>query len=216
MFFPEKENDVIVDAENSNNNGLDIIHDSSKTIDTNDKQTEPIVESVVDCNDVSQKELPVQSAHESEEVNTVDKATDVNGDPSKDSDHTIDAENMTVDEPKLIFDSVEVNTMAEENGVQGLLFKKLVFKLIGRIATLMNLIFMTVPKQMMEIVSRQNHLLVMMLNKMMYPKILFRAYKTKLLVRMLGWKKQMRQLMFVEKLPLLIWVQIYLFKVVLK
>jgi hypothetical protein len=62
-----------------------------------------------------QKELPFQSAHESEEVNTVDKVTDVNGDPSKDFDHTIDTENMTVDEPNCIFDSVEVNTVADLN-----------------------------------------------------------------------------------------------------
>ncbi len=32
----------------------------------------------------------------------------MNGDPSKDSDHTIDAENMIIDEPDRIFDSVEV------------------------------------------------------------------------------------------------------------
>jgi hypothetical protein len=44
----------------------------------------------------------------------------VNGDPSKDSDHTIDAEKMTVDEPDHIFDSVEVNTVGEENDVRGL------------------------------------------------------------------------------------------------
>ncbi len=42
------------------------------------------------------------------------------GDPSKDFDHTIDAENMTVDEPDCIFDSVEVNTVGEENDVHGL------------------------------------------------------------------------------------------------
>jgi hypothetical protein len=77
------------------------------------------VDSDVDCNDVSQKELPVQSAHESEEVNTVDKATDVNVDPSKDSDHTIDAENMTVDEPDRTLDSVEVNTVGEANDMNG-------------------------------------------------------------------------------------------------
>ncbi len=59
-----------------------------------------------------------------------------------------------------------------------ILVKILVFKLIGRIATLMSLIFMTVPKQIMEMLSRQNKLLMMMLNKMMYPKILFKAYKT--------------------------------------
>ncbi len=61
-----------------------------------------IVDSDVNRNDVSQKELPVQSAHESEKVYTFDKAADVNGDFSKDSDHTIDAENMTVDEPDCI------------------------------------------------------------------------------------------------------------------
>ncbi len=44
----------------------------------------------------------------------------MNGDPSKDSDHTIDAENMTVDELDCIFDSVEVNTGGEENDVHGL------------------------------------------------------------------------------------------------
>jgi hypothetical protein len=70
--------------------------------------------------------------------------------------------------------------------------KKLVFELIGRIAMLMNIIFMTVPKPMMQMLSRQIQLLLMMLNKMMYPKILFKAYKTKLFVMMLGWKKQMR------------------------
>ncbi len=44
----------------------------------------------------------------------------MNGDPSKDSDHTIDAENLTVDEPDCIFDSVEFNTVGEENDVHGL------------------------------------------------------------------------------------------------
>ncbi len=116
---PSQESDVTVDAENSNIDGLDIIHDSSKTIDTNVKQTEPIVDSDVDCIDVSQKELPVQFAHESEEVNTVDKATDVNGDPSKDSDHTIVAENLTVDEPDCTLDSVEVNSVNEANDTNG-------------------------------------------------------------------------------------------------
>jgi hypothetical protein len=44
----------------------------------------------------------------------------VNGDPSKDSDHTSDAENMTVDDPDHMFDSVKVNTVGEENDVHGL------------------------------------------------------------------------------------------------
>jgi hypothetical protein len=41
----------------------------------------------------------------------------VNGDPNKDSDHTIVTENMAVDDSNLIFDCVEVNTVAEENNV---------------------------------------------------------------------------------------------------
>ncbi len=43
----------------------------------------------------------------------------MNGDPSKDSDHTIDAEDMTVDEPDCILDSVEVNTVGKANDVHG-------------------------------------------------------------------------------------------------
>jgi hypothetical protein len=116
---PSQESDVTVNAENSNIDEPDIIHDSSKMVDTNAKQTELVVDDDVEHNDVSQKELPVQCAHDSEEVNTVDKATDVNGDPSKDSDHTIDAENMTIDEPDCIPDGVEVNTVGEANDVNG-------------------------------------------------------------------------------------------------
>ncbi len=41
------------------------------------------------------------------------------GDSSKDSDHTIDAENITVDEPDCTLDSVEVNTVGEEKDVRG-------------------------------------------------------------------------------------------------
>ncbi len=43
----------------------------------------------------------------------------MNGEPSKDSDHTIDAENMTVDEPDCILDSVKVDTVGEANDVHG-------------------------------------------------------------------------------------------------
>ncbi len=65
-----------------------------------------------DTSTLSAQELPGQCAHDNDGVNSVDKATDVNGDSSKDSDHTIDAENMTVDEPDCTLDSVEVNTLA--------------------------------------------------------------------------------------------------------
>jgi hypothetical protein len=116
---PSQESDVTVNAENGNIDEPDIIHDSSKTIDTNVEQTESMVDDDVKHNDVSQNKLPAQCAHDSEEFNTVDKATDVYGGPSKDSDHIIDAENMTVDEPDCILDSVEVNTVGEANGVNG-------------------------------------------------------------------------------------------------
>ncbi len=68
---------------------------------------------------LSEQELPVQCAHDSEGVNTANKGMDVNGDPSKDSDCTIDAENMTVDVPDCILDSVKVNTVGEANDVNG-------------------------------------------------------------------------------------------------
>ncbi len=113
----------------------------------------------LDDNGVSRKELSVQCVHASEDVNTVDKVTDVNSDRRYDPD---------------------LDTVSDANDVHGHSVKKLVFKLIGRIATLMNLIFMIVPKQMMEMLSRQIQFLMVMLNKMMYPKILFKAYKTKL------------------------------------
>ncbi len=125
----------------------------------------------------------------------------MNGDPSKDSDHTIDAENMTVDEPDCMPDSVEVNTMSEANDVNGHSIQEIDVQIDAENSNLMNLTyFMTVLKPMMQIMSRQNKLLMMMLNKMMYPKILFKAYKTKLLVMMLRWKEQMRQMMLVVML----------------
>ncbi len=165
-----QESNVTVDAENSNIDEPDIIHDSSKIIDANAEQTESMVD--VEHNDVSQKELPVQFTHDSEGVNTVDKATDVNCDPSKDSDHTVDAENMTFDEPDHILDSVKSIQWVRQMTLMVILVKNLMFQLMWRIATLMSLIlFMTVPKPMMQMLSRQNQWLMMMLNKMMYPKI---------------------------------------------
>jgi hypothetical protein len=51
-------------------------------------------------------------------------ATDANGESSKDSDHTIDSENRTVDEHDVdesdcTLDSVEVNTVGETNDING-------------------------------------------------------------------------------------------------
>ncbi len=95
---PSQESVVIVEAENSAIDGLGIIYDSSKTIDANVEQIESVVDFDGECDDVLQKELPFQSVHESEEINTVHKAIDVNGDPNKDSDHTNVAENMAVED----------------------------------------------------------------------------------------------------------------------
>jgi hypothetical protein len=43
----------------------------------------------------------------------------VNGDSSKDSDHTIDAENLTVAKTDCTLDSVEVNTVGEAKDTNG-------------------------------------------------------------------------------------------------
>jgi hypothetical protein len=59
----------------------------------------------------AEQELPGQCIHKNEVVNSFGKATDGNDDLSKDPDHTIDAENTTVDEPDCTLDSVKVNTV---------------------------------------------------------------------------------------------------------
>ncbi len=74
---------------------------------------------IKDTSTLSGQELPGQCAHDNEGVNSVDKATDANGDPSIDSNHIIDAENTNVDEPYCTFDSVEVNTVGEANDTNG-------------------------------------------------------------------------------------------------
>jgi hypothetical protein len=95
---PSQESDVAVNAENSSIYEPDIIYDRSKTIDTVAEQTESMVDDDIDHNDVSERELPVQCIHASEEVNTVDKVTDLNGDCRYDSD---------------------LNTVSEANDVHG-------------------------------------------------------------------------------------------------
>jgi hypothetical protein len=144
-----------------------------------------------DTSTLSEQELPGQCTHDNEGVNAVDKGTDANGDPSKDSDHTIETENTTVDEPDCTLDSVEVNTVGEANDANGHPSQDLMLQLVQRIAILMTLkLFKTVLKQLMQMLSRQNQWLMMMLNVMMYTKILFKAYKKKLSVMMLRWKSR--------------------------
>jgi hypothetical protein len=125
---PSQESDVTVNAKKSNVDEPDIIYDRSKTIDTIAEWTESIDDDDFDHNDVSKKELPVQCIHACEEVNTVDKVTDVNGHRRYDSDlntvsklndingHSsqeidvkIDVENSNVDEPDIIHDNSKTN-----------------------------------------------------------------------------------------------------------
>jgi hypothetical protein len=74
---------------------------------------------VKDTSTLSGQELPGQRTHDNDGVDSVGKTTDGNGDPNKDSDHTIDAENTTVDEPDYTLDSVEVSTVGEANDTSG-------------------------------------------------------------------------------------------------
>jgi hypothetical protein len=88
----------------------------------NDVQSESIFADSSEMKDTSlssEQELSVQCALDSVEVNPADKTTDANGDPSKDSNHTIDSKNMNVDEPDLALDSVEVNRVDKANDAYG-------------------------------------------------------------------------------------------------
>ncbi len=67
----------------------------------NDEQAESMFPDALEMIDTSmplEQQLQVQSALDSVEVDTSDKATDANSHPSIDSDNRIDAENMVVDE----------------------------------------------------------------------------------------------------------------------
>jgi hypothetical protein len=72
------------------------------------------------ANDVQdEQEVPGQHTHHNEIINSVGEATDGNDDPSKDPDHTIDAENTIIDEPDHTFDSKEINIVGEANESNG-------------------------------------------------------------------------------------------------
>jgi hypothetical protein len=62
-----------------------------------------------------EQELPGQRTHHNEIINSVGEATDWNDDPSKDPDHTIDAENTIIDEPDHTLNSMEINIVGEAN-----------------------------------------------------------------------------------------------------
>ncbi len=67
----------------------------------------------------AEQELPGQRTHHNEIVNSVGKATDGNDYPSKDPDHTVDAENTIIDEPDHTLDSVEIIVFGEANDING-------------------------------------------------------------------------------------------------
>ncbi len=66
-----------------------------------------------------EQELPGQRIHHNEIINSVGEATDGNDNPSKDPDHTIDAEKSIIDEPDHTFDSMEINIVGEANDTNG-------------------------------------------------------------------------------------------------
>ncbi len=72
-----------------------------------------------DTSMLSGQELPGQCTFDNEGVNAINKATDANGDPSKDSDHTIDEEDTALNEPDCTLDSVEVIRVGEANDAKG-------------------------------------------------------------------------------------------------
>jgi hypothetical protein len=132
-----------------------------------------------------QNKLPGQSAHESEEINTVDKAIDVNGDPNKDSDHTNVAENMVVDDSNLIFGSVELNTVAEENNVHDVCVQEITLNNGNNEQT----------KSRVDEEVEQNDV----------SQKIFKTFKMKMLVTMLGWKIQMKLNAMLNKIMPLFW-----------
>ncbi len=118
-----------------------------------------------------EQELPGQCTHHNERINSVGEATDGNDDPSKDPDHTIDAENTIIDEPDRTLDSMEINRVGEANESNGHPSQESDVTVMRRIAMLMSLIlFMTGPNQLTQLLSRQNQLLMMILIIMMYPE----------------------------------------------
>jgi hypothetical protein len=60
-----------------------------------------------------EQELPGQCTHHNEIIISIGEATDGNDDPSKDPNHTIDAENTIIDGPDRTLDSTEVNIGGE-------------------------------------------------------------------------------------------------------
>ncbi len=110
-----------------------------------------------------EQELPGQCTHHIEIINSIGEATDGNDDPSTDPDHTIDAEKSIIDEPDCTLDSMSIQ-LEKQMKLMVILVKNLMLQSMQRIATFMSLIlFMTGPKQLTRLLSRQNQWLMMIL-----------------------------------------------------
>jgi hypothetical protein len=98
---PRQDSDVLIDAENSNVDEPDIIHDSSKTNDANAEQTESMVDDDVEQSDVStniNQGLQKETASNDVEMEKADKTTDGFGDVDKACDDRTDEEDTVIDQ----------------------------------------------------------------------------------------------------------------------
>jgi hypothetical protein len=121
MVILVKEINIQIDAENSNIDEPDIIHDSSKTNDGNAEQTESIVDDDVEQNYVSQNIIQgLQNKTVSDDVGMekADETTDVSGHVDKDCDDRIHGETTIIDVGKelSIQGGVEMNNATPLEG----------------------------------------------------------------------------------------------------
>jgi hypothetical protein len=108
-----------------------------------------------------EQELPGQRTHHSEIINSVGEATAGNDDPSKDPDHTIDAENTIIDEPDRTLDRMEINIVGEANESNGHPSQESDVTVNAENSNV---------DELTQLLSRQNQLLMMILIIMMYPE----------------------------------------------
>jgi hypothetical protein len=117
-----------------------------------------------------EQELPGQCTRHNEIINSVGEATDGNDEPSKDPDHTIDAENTIM--PDRTLDSMEINIVGEANESNGHPSQESDVTVDAENSNVdePDILFMTGPNQLTQLLSRQNQLLMMILIIMMYPE----------------------------------------------
>jgi hypothetical protein len=122
---PSQDSDDRIDAENSNVDEPDIIHDSSKTNDANNEQTESIVDDDLEQNDVSaniNQGLQKETVSDDVEMKKADKTNGAFDHVNTDCDDRIDEENTIIDQGRdlSIQDNVspiQMNTTIEGGSV---------------------------------------------------------------------------------------------------